>query len=112
MVAVRLSQQEEPHHRHGTVEIDNGRYICGLQPSHRVAAHSGGTARVSTGGRVVLLCTLRRQVGELTGVWTRWLQSVFRRVRAVRRGLAGRAVSACLVGDPVSLAGALGHCMV
>lgn len=30
MVAVRLSQQEQPHHRHGTGEIDDGRHICGL----------------------------------------------------------------------------------
>jgi hypothetical protein len=30
MVAVRLSQQEQPYHRHGTREIDDGRHICGL----------------------------------------------------------------------------------
>ncbi len=30
MVAVRLSQQEQPHHCHGTGEIDDGRQICGL----------------------------------------------------------------------------------
>jgi len=30
MVAVRLSQQEQPHHRHGTGEMDDGRHICGL----------------------------------------------------------------------------------
>lgn len=30
MVAVRLSQQEQPHHCHGTGEIDDGRHICGL----------------------------------------------------------------------------------
>jgi len=30
VVAVRLSQQEQPHHCHGTGEIDDGRHICGL----------------------------------------------------------------------------------
>jgi hypothetical protein len=30
MVAVRLSQQEQPHHCHGMGEIDDGRHICGL----------------------------------------------------------------------------------
>jgi hypothetical protein len=30
MVAVRLSQQEQPHHCYGTLEIDDGRHICGL----------------------------------------------------------------------------------
>jgi hypothetical protein len=30
MVAVRLSQQEQPRHCHGTREIDDGRHICGL----------------------------------------------------------------------------------
>jgi hypothetical protein len=30
MVAVRLSQQEQLHHCHGTREIDDGRHICGL----------------------------------------------------------------------------------
>jgi hypothetical protein len=30
MVAVRLSQHEQPHHCHGTGEIDDGRHICGL----------------------------------------------------------------------------------
>ena len=30
MVAVRLSQQEQPHHCHGAGEIDEGRHICGL----------------------------------------------------------------------------------
>ena len=30
MVAVRLSQQEQPHHCHGTGEIDDGRHNCGL----------------------------------------------------------------------------------
>ena len=30
MVAVRLSQQEQPHHCHGTGEIADGRHICGL----------------------------------------------------------------------------------
>jgi hypothetical protein len=30
MAAVRLSQQEQPHRRHGTGEIDDGRHICGL----------------------------------------------------------------------------------
>ena len=30
MVTVRLSQQEQPHHCHGTGEIDDGRHICGL----------------------------------------------------------------------------------
>jgi hypothetical protein len=30
MVAVRLSQQEQPHHCHDTGEIDDGRHICGL----------------------------------------------------------------------------------
>ena len=29
MVAVRLSQQEQPHHGRGTGEIDHGRHICG-----------------------------------------------------------------------------------
>jgi len=30
MVAVRLSQQEQPHHCHGTSKFDDGRYTCGL----------------------------------------------------------------------------------
>jgi hypothetical protein len=30
VVAVRLSQQEQPHHCHDTGKIDDGRYICGL----------------------------------------------------------------------------------
>lgn len=30
MVAVRLSQQEQPHHGHGTGKIEDGRHIRGL----------------------------------------------------------------------------------
>ena len=30
MVAVRLSQQEQSHHCHGTSKFDDGRYTCGL----------------------------------------------------------------------------------
>jgi len=30
MIAVRLSQQEQPRHCHDTNEIDDGRHICGL----------------------------------------------------------------------------------
>ena len=29
MVAVRLSQQQQSHHCHGTGKIDDGRHICG-----------------------------------------------------------------------------------
>jgi hypothetical protein len=30
VVTVRLSQQKQPRHCHGTGEIDDGRHICGL----------------------------------------------------------------------------------
>ena len=30
MVAVRLWQQQQPYDSHGTGEIDDGRYLCGL----------------------------------------------------------------------------------
>jgi hypothetical protein len=65
MVAVRLSQPEQPHHRHGTAEIEDGCHLGGLlvrawyhalcrnvAEERRRPAQAGAIARESVGTRL------------------------------------------------------------
>ena len=91
MVAVRLSQQERPHHCHDTGEIDDGRHICGLlvrawyqalcqNAAENVVARQRplGTGAVQPGPHLLLLPLMR-----ITAT-----VRFFRAVSAVRKQLA------------------------
>ena len=91
MVAVRLSQQEQPHHCHGTREIDDGRHIFGLlvrawyqalcqNAAENVVARQRplGTGAVQPGPHLLLLPLMR-----ITAT-----VRFFRAVSAVRKQLA------------------------
>ena len=53
MAAVRLSQQKQPHHCHGTGEIDDGRHICCLlvRAWHPVLCQNAAESVIAGRGR-------------------------------------------------------------